>query len=265
MPNEFGFCSYKLIQQNSYRITLTKSVTGVLILGTLILISVLRIKQSGQAGHVNVTTVFELRNFFIKGIKALMNDLTNIILESVVNPIYIKNQDGIYVGCNMAFERILEISRNKILGYTAFDIVPSSIAQVHVAADKMLFAKRSVEVYKALVGNSSGQPKMAIFSKKFFFDENKQSAGLIGEIYPLNKKPNERSSNNQNDSSTPNLSKREFDVLFFLSKGLTSKEIAKTLVVSNYTVAGYLKAIYLKLGTNNRVSAIVIAQKIGLL
>ena len=60
------------------------------------------------------------------------------------------------------------------------------------------------------------------------------------------------------------LTKREGEVLELLSFGKSNPEIAKILGISSNTVAGYVKQIYLKLGTNDRVSAALRAQCIQL-
>ena len=54
------------------------------------------------------------------------------------------------------------------------------------------------------------------------------------------------------------------EVLELLSFGKSNPEIAKILGISSNTVAGYVKQIYLKLGTNDRVSAALRAQCIQL-
>ena len=49
----------------------------------------------------------------------------------------------------------------------------------------------------------------------------------------------------------------ETEVLTELAKGLTNKEIAKALVISENTVERHLDNIYNKLGVSNRTSAVV--------
>jgi DNA-binding NarL/FixJ family response regulator len=61
----------------------------------------------------------------------------------------------------------------------------------------------------------------------------------------------------QGASSKPaeNLSKRETDVLDYVSRGYTNKEIAEALGLSAETVRGYLKTIYSKLHVRSRTEA----------
>jgi DNA-binding NarL/FixJ family response regulator len=57
------------------------------------------------------------------------------------------------------------------------------------------------------------------------------------------------------DQPTENLSKRETDVLEYVSRGYTNKEIAEALGLSAETVRGYLKTIYSKLHVRSRTEA----------
>lgn len=54
-----------------------------------------------------------------------------------------------------------------------------------------------------------------------------------------------------------NLTRREEEILFFLSKGLLYKEIAKIMSISIQTVKSHLKHIYPKLQVSNRTEAIL--------
>lgn len=58
------------------------------------------------------------------------------------------------------------------------------------------------------------------------------------------------------------LTPREAEVLELISFGKTNSEIAKALKISPNTVAGYVKQVFLKLGTSDRVSAAMRAQSI---
>lgn len=57
------------------------------------------------------------------------------------------------------------------------------------------------------------------------------------------------------DKPTENLSPRETDVLGYVARGYTNKEIADTLGLSTETVRGYLKTIYSKLHVRSRTEA----------
>jgi NarL family two-component system response regulator LiaR len=67
---------------------------------------------------------------------------------------------------------------------------------------------------------------------------------------------------NQNELG---ISKREFDVLTLVSKGLSNQEIADALFVSTNTIKTHTSNIFEKLEVKNRTQAIIKAKNLGLI
>src|SRR5450759_2155058 len=61
------------------------------------------------------------------------------------------------------------------------------------------------------------------------------------------------------------LSGREFEILRLVSEGLSNKEIAEKLVIAEGTVQNHLSSILAKLSARDRMQAVLIARKIGLI
>ena len=61
------------------------------------------------------------------------------------------------------------------------------------------------------------------------------------------------------------LSNREFEILQLIMNGLTSKQIANNLGISYRTVEIHVGSIVAKLGASNKVHAVVIALRAGIL
>jgi NarL family two-component system response regulator YdfI len=67
------------------------------------------------------------------------------------------------------------------------------------------------------------------------------------------------------ETADPELTSRETEVLRLLSLGLANKEIAFQLKISEHTVKFHVSSIFTKLGATNRVEAVRIGIRIGLL
>lgn len=61
------------------------------------------------------------------------------------------------------------------------------------------------------------------------------------------------------------LSSREAEILSLIARGDSGKEVAARLFVSKRTVDYHLSNAYLKLGVSNRVKAILVARRHGLI
>ena len=61
------------------------------------------------------------------------------------------------------------------------------------------------------------------------------------------------------------LSAREAEILRLLSRGLSNRELAERLFITEGTVKWHLHRIFLRLGVRNRVAAVATARELGLL
>jgi LuxR family maltose regulon positive regulatory protein len=79
----------------------------------------------------------------------------------------------------------------------------------------------------------------------------------------LGKKP-QLSATNQQSLIEP-LSERELDVLDLIAKGLSNKQIASRLFLSQNTIKAHTRSIYQKLGVNSRTQAVASAKSLEIL
>ena len=66
------------------------------------------------------------------------------------------------------------------------------------------------------------------------------------------------------ESYAPTLTRREYNILELLAKGLSNKEMAASLTISERTVSGHVANILTKLNLENRTQAALYAQKMGI-
>lgn len=72
--------------------------------------------------------------------------------------------------------------------------------------------------------------------------------------------PNESSGKSALEALTP----RELEVMGYIIRGFTNRQIAETLVISARTVEGHRASLFSKLGLKNRVELVEFAEKYGL-
>jgi DNA-binding NarL/FixJ family response regulator len=65
-------------------------------------------------------------------------------------------------------------------------------------------------------------------------------------------------------SARSGLSRRQFDVLSALSRGLPTKSIARELGISEHTVKEHLTGLFQALHVTNRTEAVIVASRLGL-
>jgi two-component system nitrate/nitrite response regulator NarL len=67
------------------------------------------------------------------------------------------------------------------------------------------------------------------------------------------------------DTSRPQLTEREQQVLALLAEGRSAPEIGRTLYLSTATIKSHLHTLYDKLGVSDRAAAVAVAMRTGLL
>jgi len=106
--------------------------------------------------------------------------LLQTLLDAIPVPIYYKNTDHVYLGCNRAYERIFKRQRESIIGKTVFDIhSPQFAAEVH-QKDEEIFQSRGVQIYERTQLRADGSELTSVLHKAVFTDSQGELAGLVG-------------------------------------------------------------------------------------
>lgn len=107
------------------------------------------------------------------------------LLDSIPIPVYYKNTDGLYLGCNAAFEAFIGLPRRDIVGKTVYDVAPKERADKHHEADSALLSHPGVQTYEARGMFKDGNCHDVIFNKATFVDANDGVAGIVGAMMDI--------------------------------------------------------------------------------
>jgi PAS domain S-box-containing protein len=111
------------------------------------------------------------------------------LLESLINnipaPVFFKDGDFIYRGCNKAFEEFIGRSRDDIIGQGVYDVAPKDLADVYLEADRSLAEQGGIQVYDAKVRYADGTDHDVIFHKAVFDNPDGSLGGLVGVMLDI--------------------------------------------------------------------------------
>ena len=107
------------------------------------------------------------------------------ILDAVPVPVFCKDADGVYRGCNKAFAAYLGRDRREIVGQGVEGVAPPELARVYRAADDALLAAGGTQVYEGRARYADGTLHDVLFHKVAFLDDQGRVAGLVGTILDL--------------------------------------------------------------------------------
>jgi PAS domain S-box-containing protein len=104
------------------------------------------------------------------------------LLDAIPIPIFYKDRQGVYRGCNKAYETFAHKTKEEIIGKTVFEVAPRDLADIYHEADELLFTQPGVQVYETSFLRSDGNRRNIIFNKATFVDEDGHVIGLVGVI-----------------------------------------------------------------------------------
>lgn len=127
-------------------------------------------------------------------IKKLRDELqiTNDILDTILDPIFVKDADFSYTHCNIAFTKYIGLPKEKIINSTVYDVAPKELADIYHEADCKLKERKEVQVYENKVRYADGTMHDVIFHKSPII-RNSEFCGITGIIFDVTeKKKNEQ-------------------------------------------------------------------------
>ncbi|MEJ2716334.1 MAG: PAS domain S-box protein, partial [Deltaproteobacteria bacterium] len=111
--------------------------------------------------------------------------LMESMLEAIPAPVFFKNTDHVYLGCNEAFAKFMGLPKETFIGKSVFDVAPKELAAVYRVQDEALFESAGSQVYESSVETGNGAIHDVIFHKATFADSSGTVAGLIGVILDI--------------------------------------------------------------------------------
>lgn len=116
------------------------------------------------------------------------------LLQTVINaipaPIFYKDNAGVYLGCNEAFEKFIGLSRDQIIGQSVYGVSPKDLADVYYEADQVLFRQGGSQTYETSVVYADGSRREVLFHKAVFPQTDGRLGGLVGTLVDITERKN---------------------------------------------------------------------------
>jgi PAS domain S-box-containing protein len=112
-------------------------------------------------------------------------EFLQILMDAKPYPIFYKDRQGRYLGCNRAFEQFSGMSQAQIAGKKVYDVAPQDLADVYQRADNDLFTRPGMHTYEAAVQSVDGERHDVIFHKATFEGPDGRLAGIVGAVIDI--------------------------------------------------------------------------------
>jgi PAS domain S-box-containing protein len=138
------------------------------------------------------------------------------LMETIPNPIFYKDIDGRYTGCNRAFETFSGRPRQEIIGKTVYDLGPKELADKYFQKDRELYDHPGQQQYEWLFQRKDGEIRNVIFDEATLLDRNGHLQGLIGVISDITERKQAEKALIESESKYRQLFEVESDALFLI-------------------------------------------------
>ncbi len=107
------------------------------------------------------------------------------LINTIPNPVFYKDADCRYLGCNTAFEAYVGFSAEVLIGKTPHELWPAELADRYRQQDLALLEHPGIQTYEATVRYADGSLRDVIFNKATFEGQDGLVAGLVGVILDI--------------------------------------------------------------------------------
>lgn len=102
------------------------------------------------------------------------------LIGTILNPVFYKDTEGKYLGCNKAFEELLGIPEDQITGKTVFELTPPDKATQYHNMDMELLREGGIQTYEYPVKSAKQGLREMQFNKSIFKDAMGNPKGIVG-------------------------------------------------------------------------------------
>ena len=113
------------------------------------------------------------------------NQFLAALLSSIPSPVFYKDIQGRYLGCNKAFEEMVGASERQIQGRTVHELWPERYAATYQDKDLELFRSGGRQQYEFQLADSHGQVRDVMYIKSVFHGSDGRIAGLVGVMLDI--------------------------------------------------------------------------------
>ena len=145
-----------------------------------------------------ISTIFENGS---RGITVIIEDITERkraeqslldhlrlfqeLIDRVPTPVFYKDLQGFYIGCNRAFEEYTRHPRAEILERKAADVLPPGLANRFETMDSLALTTGRTQTFESVISYEDGTSRDFIVFKAPFTNPDGSPGGVVGTIFDI--------------------------------------------------------------------------------
>ncbi|HKJ05659.1 MAG TPA: diguanylate cyclase, partial [Geopsychrobacteraceae bacterium] len=145
-------------------------------------------KQSVQVIMNRVSA--ELQRIRVARVLEEQLHFTQEILDAIPIPVFYKDRQLRYLGCNREFENAIGRTRTEIVGKTSIDTISDDNYRRYHKLDKSILKSGQSHAYEEVMQYGDGSERAVVFNKAAMRDSERRISGVIGTMFDMSELKN---------------------------------------------------------------------------
>ena len=108
-----------------------------------------------------------------------------VLIDSIPLPVFYKDINGVFLGCNLSYSRLIGIRKEDIIGKTVYQTTSKELADDYQEKDRELLNNPAAQVYEYTAKDAQGKIHDVIFNKATFPNPDGSIGGLVGTMQDI--------------------------------------------------------------------------------
>ena len=110
------------------------------------------------------------------------------LMDTMPAPVFYRDIYGVYKDCNQAFEHLVGMKKNEIIGKKIHDFFPKDLADHYRHMDDLIIEHTYIQQYEYSITNTKGKKFDVLFSKTALLGADGSIRGIVGVIFDISER-----------------------------------------------------------------------------
>ncbi|HBA88867.1 MAG TPA: diguanylate cyclase [Geobacter sp.] len=114
-------------------------------------------------------------------------DFIQVLIDTLPTPIFYNDPNGIYLGCNKAFEQQIGVKRGENVNKSIYDILPPDLAALYTRGEQTV-AGDGPRSFEGTIACADGENRDVIFYSATFSNSDASASGIVGALLDISER-----------------------------------------------------------------------------
>lgn len=115
-------------------------------------------------------------------------DFIQVLIDTLPTPIFYNDPNGLYLGCNKAFEEQIGIKRGENVNKSIYDILPPDLASLYARGEEAAETGSGPRSLEGTITCADGERRDVIFYSASFKKPGTSSGGVVGALLDISER-----------------------------------------------------------------------------